>query len=120
MLEGYPGVEAIAEFRAEGALYGSTSLALAAAVGLKSDALLAQLARARVGRHDQDDVVEICLLAVVVRQRRVIHHLQQDVEEIRMRLLYLVQDEHGVGRLVDRVRQQPALIEADVAGRRAD
>ncbi len=50
----------------------------------------------------------------------VVHHLQQDVEEVRMRLLDLVEQQHGVRRLADGVGEQPALIEADVAGRRAD
>ena len=50
----------------------------------------------------------------------VVHHLQQQVEQIRVRLLDLVEQQHRVRRLVDRVGQQAALIEADVAGRRAD
>ena len=37
-----------------------------------------------------------------------------------MRLFDFVEQQHGVGVAVDRVGQQTALIEADVAGRRAD
>jgi peptide deformylase len=54
------------------------------------------------------------------RERRVIHDLQQDAEHVRMRLLDFVEQQHGVGRLANRVDQQAALFVADVAGRRAD
>jgi len=40
------------------------------------------------------------------------HHLQEEVEEIRVRLLDLVQQQHGVRMLIDRVGQQAALVEA--------
>ena len=76
--------------------------------------------RARIGRHDQDHVAEVDLLAVVVGQLAVVHHLQQDVEQVRMRLLDLVEQQHAMRMLVDAVGQQAALVEADIAGRRAD
>jgi hypothetical protein len=60
------------------------------------------------------------LLAVVVGQLAVIHHLQQDVEQVRMGLLDLVEQQHAVRVLVDAIGQQAALVEADIAGRRAD
>jgi hypothetical protein len=50
----------------------------------------------------------------------VIHDLQQDAEHVRMRLLDLVEQQHGVRRLAHRVDEQPAFLVADVAGRRAD
>jgi hypothetical protein len=81
---------------------------------------LGEIGGARIGRHDQDDVAEIDLLAVVVGQLPVVHDLQEDVEEVRMGLLDLVQQQHAVGILVDAVGQQAALVEADIAGRRAD
>ena len=67
-----------------------------------------------------DDVAEIDLLAVVVGQLAVVHDLQQDVEQIRMRLLDLVEQQHAMRMLVDAIGQQAALVEADIAGRRAD
>ncbi len=76
--------------------------------------------RARVGRHDQDDVAEIDLLARMIGQLAVVHHLQQDVEEVGMGLLDLVEQQHAMRMLVDRVGQQAALVEADIARRRAD
>ena len=81
---------------------------------------LGQVGRARIRRHDQDDVAEVDLLAVVVGELAVIHHLQKDVEQVGMRLLDLVQQQHAMRMLVDAVGQQAALVEADVARRRAD
>ena len=56
----------------------------------------------------------------MVGQFAVIHDLQQDVEHIRMRLFDLVEQQHRMGVLVDRVGQQAALVEPDIAGRCAD
>jgi hypothetical protein len=75
---------------------------------------------AGVGRHDDDHVAEIGLAPVVVGQRPVVHHLQQDVEDVRVRLLDLVEQQHAVRLLGERLGQQAALVEADVARRRAD
>ena len=63
---------------------------------------------------------EVALAAVVVGQRRVIHHLQEDVEDVRVRLFDLVEQQDRVRLLADGVGQEPALVESDVAGRRAD
>ena len=81
---------------------------------------LRQVGGAGIGGHDQDDVAEVDLLAVVVGELAVIHDLQQHVEQVRMRLLDLVEQQHAVRMLVDAVGQKPALVEADIAGRRAD
>ena len=80
----------------------------------------AQLARAGVRGHDQHHLAEVGLAAVVVGQRGVVHHLQQDVEDVGVRLLDFVEQQHRVGMLADRVDEQPALLEADVARRRAN
>ena len=87
---------------------------------MKPKAALRHVGRARIRRHDEDDVAEVDLLAVVVGQLAVIHDLQQDVEQVGMRLLDLVEQQHAMRMLVDGVGQQAALIEADIAGRRAD
>ena len=49
-----------------------------------------------------------------------IHHLQQQVEHIRVGLLNLVQQKHRVRMLVDLLGEESALVEPDVAGRRTD
>ena len=66
------------------------------------------------------DVAEVGLAAVVVGERAVVHDLQQQVEHVRMRLLDLVEQQHAVRMLGDRLGEQAALVEADVARRRAD
>ena len=52
--------------------------------------------RAGIGGHHQDHVPEVGLAAVGVGQHAVVHDLQQDVEDVRVRLLDLVQQQHAV------------------------
>ena len=73
------------------------------------------LAGPGIGGHHQDDVAEVGLASVVVSQRAVIHHLQQQVEDIRVGLLDFIQQDDGVGMLGDFLGQQTALIETDIA-----
>ena len=49
-----------------------------------------------------------------------IHHLQQNIEQIRMRFFYFVQKQHSMRGLVNRIRQQPALIKTNIAWGRAN
>ena len=49
-----------------------------------------------------------------------IHHLQQDVEDVRMRLFDLVQQQHAMRLLADGFGEQAALVETYIAGRCAD
>ena len=86
----------------------------------EADGCLAHVRRPGVGGHDQDDIAEIDLLAVVVGQFAVVHHLQQDVEQVRVRFFDFVEQQHAMRMLVDGVGEQPALVEADIARRRAD
>ena len=60
---------------------------------------------AGVGGHDEDAVAEIDRLAVMVGELAVIHHLQQDVEQVGVRLLDFVQQQDAVRMLVDRIGQ---------------
>ena len=86
----------------------------------EADRSTAHLLRPGVRRHHQDHVAKIGLAAVVVGERPVVHHLQQQVENLRMRFLDLVEQHHGVRVLADRLGQQAALVEADVSRRCAD
>ncbi len=49
-----------------------------------------------------------------------VHDLEQDVVDVRMGFLDLVEQQHGVRRAADGVGEHSALVEADIAGRRAD
>ena len=119
MREGDDRVEPVAEFRREHPVDRLEVVAFPLAAG-EAIGRLGEIGRARIGGHDQDHVAEIDLLAVVIGQLAVIHDLQQHVEQIRMRLLDLVEQQHAVRMLVDAVGEQAALVEADIAGRRAD
>jgi len=93
-------------------------VALADRLG-KADRCPGEIGRPGIGGHDQDHVPEVDLLAVVVGQLPVIHDLKEDVEEVRMRLLDLVEEKDAMGVLVDAVGEEATLVEADIAGRRA-
>ena len=56
----------------------------------------------------------------MIGQLAVIHDLQEDVEQVRMGLFDFVEQKHAMGMLIDRVGQQAALVETDIAGRCAD
>ncbi len=57
---------------------------------------------------------------MVIGELAVVHHLKEDVEQVRVRLFDLVEQQHRVGMLVDCVRQETALVVTDIARRRAD
>src|SRR5690606_12669217 len=81
---------------------------------------LCKVRGARIGCHDEDDIAEVDALAVVVRQLAVIHDLQQDIEQVWMRLLDLIEQQHAMRMLVDTVCKQTALVETDISRRGAD
>jgi hypothetical protein len=70
--------------------------------------------------HDDDGVAEVHGASLPVREPAVVEHLQQDVEHIRVGLLDLVHQDHGVRPAADGLGQVTALLVADIAGRRAD
>src|SRR3546814_7541650 len=69
----------------------------------ETDALARHVARAGIGRHDQDDVAEVDGLAVMIGQAAMVHDLQQYVEQVGMRLFDLVEQQHAMRILIDRV-----------------
>ena len=75
---------------------------------------------ADVRGHDQHRVAEVDGAALAVGQAPVVEHLQQDVEDLRVRLLDLVEEDDRVRAAAHRFRQLAALVVADVAGRSAD
>src|SRR6185369_226718 len=54
------------------------------------------LARAEVRSHDQNRVLEIDCSTFRVRQSAVVENLKQDVENIRMRLLDLIEEDNRI------------------------
>ena len=76
--------------------------------------------RADVAGHDEDGVLEVDRAALAVGQAAVVEDLEQDVEDVRVGLLDLVEQDHLVRPAADRLGELAALLVADVAGRRAD
>lgn len=112
-------IQPVAEFRRELAIDRLVVVAFPLTAG-EAEGLACQVRRARIGGHDQDHVAEVHLLAVVVGEPAVIHDLQQHVVEIRVRLLDFVEQHHAMRMLVHAIGEQAALVEADIAGRRAN
>ena len=70
-----------------------------------------------VGCHDDYGVFEVDGAALIVGQAAVIEKLQQDVEHIRMSLLYLVEEDNAVRLAADRLGQLASLVISDVPWR---
>src|SRR4051812_11498739 len=75
---------------------------------------------ADVRRHVHDRVTEVDRPALGVRQAPVLQDLQEDVEDVRVRLLDLVEQEHAVRLPAHGLGELAALVVADVARGRAD
>ena len=73
-----------------------------------------------VGRHDENDVPEIRLASIVVSQGPVIHNLQKQVEDVRMRFFDLVQQHDRMWILDSGIREQSTLVETDITRRCTD
>ena len=93
---------------------GSTSLDLLA-VGEAGQEVAAE-----VRGQDDDRVGEIDGAALAVGQPAVVEHLEEDVEDVRMRLLDLVEQHDLIGPPPHRLGQHAAFLIADIARRRAD
>src|SRR4051794_28260086 len=78
------------------------------------------LLRADVRRHDHDRVAEVDRPPLRVGESSVLQDLQQDVEDVRVRLLDLVEQEHAVRLAPHGLGELAALVVADVARGRAD
>ena len=86
----------------------------------KTDPAFADSAGTSVGSHDQDDIAEVRFPPLIVGQRRVIHHLQKHIEDIRMGFLDLIQQKNRMGMPSDLLRQNTALFITHIAGRCPD
>ncbi len=81
---------------------------------------LLDLRRAQVRGHDDHRIAEVHGTPLAVGQATVVQHLQEDVEDIRMRLFHLVEQDHRIGFAPYGLSQVAALLVADIAGRCAD
>ena len=76
--------------------------------------------RAQVGGHHDHGIPEVDRTALAVGQATIIQHLQQDIEDIRMGLFHLIQQQHRVRPAAHRLGQVSTLFIAHVTGRRTD
>ena len=89
-------------------------------LGFVAFAQLQDPLRAEVRGHDHERVLEVHGAALAVGEAALVENLQEDVEDIGMRLLDFIEEEHGVRPPADLLGELSALFVADVAGRRAD
>src|SRR5437660_773812 len=81
---------------------------------------LLQVAGANVGSHDDDGVLEVHRVAETVGELAIFKDLQQDVEDIRVRLFDFVQQDDRIRCALHALSQLAALFVANVSRRRAD
>src|SRR5579883_1863883 len=73
---------------------------------------------AEIAGHDDNGMAEINHMPLAVCEPPVIQQLQQDIEDIRVRFLDLIEQDHAVRAAADRFGQLSGLFVADIARRR--
>ena len=121
-LEQHDVVEPVEELGPEvGAHLGRHELArVRLDLAVRADGVPDEVLRPDVGGHDDDRVAEVDGVSLRVGQPAVVQDLQHRVEDVRVRLLHLVEQHHRVRLAPHRLGELAALLVADVSGRRAD
>jgi len=81
---------------------------------------LLQMPRAQIGSHDDDGVTEVNGVAEAVGELAVFEYLQQDVEDVWMRLLDFVEEDYGVRSAANALGELTAFFVADITRRCTD
>ena len=105
MREGNDGVEPVAEFRREHPVYCLQVVTLALGAR-EAEGGPRHVGGAGIGGHDQDHMAEVDLLAAVVGQLAVVHDLQEHIEQVGMRFLDLIKEQHAMRMLVNAVGEE--------------
>ena len=79
-----------------------------------------QILTAEVRGHDDDGVLEVDRSALRVGNSAIVKDLQQNVENIRVSLLDLIEQDDGIGLSAHGFGQLAALVIADISGRCTD
>ena len=103
-----------------GGAFAELAAALCAALCEAQRAALKEVARADVGGHNDDRVLEAGPAPLRILEAAVLQNLQQQVEHVGVSLFHLVEQHHRVGPAADQVGELAALLKADIAGRGAD
>src|SRR5437660_7911022 len=107
-------IEAVQKFGPERAAYRFHDL-LAHGLGRLSFEQACQVLRTEIRGENDDAVAEVHRPSLPVSQPAVIEHLEQDVEDVRMRLFDLVEENNLVGSPADCFGQRAAFLIPDVA-----
>jgi hypothetical protein len=75
---------------------------------------------AHVRRHDDDRVLEAHDPALAIREAAIVQDLEQDVEDIRMCLLHLVEQDHAVGMTAYGFGELATFVVAHISRRSTD
>ena len=88
--------------------------------GVLAFLLIDEVLRADVRRQHDQRVLEVDRAALAVRQAAIVQNLQQHVEDVRMRLLDLIEQDDLIRPPANGFRQRATFLVANVARRRAD
>ena len=108
------------ELGAEGFLHLCEHRLTTTHIACETDVGLRGILSSGIRGHDEDDVAEVSLLTLVVGKSGIVHHLEQDVVDVAVCLLYLVEQKHAVGRFADSVGELSTVLVAHIACRRAN
>ncbi len=101
-IEGDDVIQTVSEFRRKQFLHRLDPLGFSVITAVaEADGLSPHLAGAGVGGHHQDNVPEVRLLASVVGEGGMVHHLQQDIEQVNVGLFDLVQQQDRMRMFAD-------------------
>ena len=89
-------------------------------LGVGVHVLVHEELRAEVRGHNQDRVLEVHGPSLAIGQATIVKYLQQHVEDLRVGLLDLVEQHHGIRATAHGLGQLAALLVAHVARRRAN
>ena len=78
---------------------------------------LVDVSRTQVRRHDDHGVLEVNLAALRIGQATFFQNLQQGVEDIRVSLLDLIEEDDREGTTTDLFGELATFVVTDVAGR---
>ena len=81
--------------------------------------IIPQTSCPQIAGHDNNRVGEVHLAALAVRQLTIIQDLQENIENIWMRLFYLVKEQDRIRSVAHLLRQLPSLFIAYIAWRRS-
>src|SRR3712207_2775439 len=113
------GTEDLPELARDPALHLLVGEALLAAAEAQGLGLVDGLS-SDVGGHDEDHVLEVHSATLRVGELAILQDLEKDVEDVRVRLLDLVEEDDRVRTAPDLLGELAALVVANVARRRTD